>query len=361
MPPKRAKLKPFSWVKRNGTLTPFLEGVLFGLHLQGASASDIADRLCVGRNTVYDVIGSVERRLVEECSPKRHDSDSTSEEEDVVSPAVEARRKEIVQLMQEKDDDGQYRIQTSKALRLRLSVHVCSRTINRDLLALGFQWRARPRVPALSDLQKQKRLAMVDTLLAHDIDTLLFSDESLFDCNDVTDREWCRPNEEPSVRPTERWTAKSHVWGVIGVSFRLLVFLTEDRVTTENYQHTLKTFLLPKLKTHHVFMQDNAPAHRAKATQDFLQAHGVTVADWPPHSPDLNPIENVWGLMKKALAINVHASTEELQDAISDVWFGISDESIANLVRSFPERVRTMSVNEGGPVVRKRSRASSER
>ena len=92
MPPKRAKLKPYSWARGNGTLTPFLEGVLFGLHLHGASASDIADLLRVGRNTVYDVIQSVESRLTEERSPKRYDSDTSSEEDEVVSPAVAARR-----------------------------------------------------------------------------------------------------------------------------------------------------------------------------------------------------------------------------------------------------------------------------
>jgi transposase len=197
MPPKRAKLKPYSWSNGKGALTPFLEGVLFGLHLHGASASDIADLLRVGRNTVYDVIQSVESRLTEERSPKRYDSDTSSEEDEVVSPAVAARRKEIALLMKEKDDDDQYRIKTSKALRLRLSVHVCARTINRDLLALGFRWVARPRVPALTDDQRKKRLDMADELLSHDIDNLLFSDESLFDCNDVTDREWCRPDEEP--------------------------------------------------------------------------------------------------------------------------------------------------------------------
>ena len=76
--------------------------------MHGASASDIADRLQLGRNTVYEVIRTVESRLAEERSPKRYDSDTSSEEDEVLSPAVAARRKEIALLMKEKDDDDQY-------------------------------------------------------------------------------------------------------------------------------------------------------------------------------------------------------------------------------------------------------------
>ena len=50
-----------------------------------------------------------------------------------------------------------------------------------------------------------------------------------------------------------------------------------------------------------MFMQDNAPCHKAKKTMDYLQSTDVTVFDWPPNSPDMNPIENVWGIMKNEL------------------------------------------------------------
>lgn len=46
--------------------------------------------------------------------------------------------------------------------------------------------------------------------------------------------------------------------------------------------------------------------------------------------------------MKKTLTVNVHATVEELQDAINDVWFGVSDESVANLVRNKKNQIESM-------------------
>ncbi len=51
----------------------------------------------------------------------------------------------------------------------------------------------------------------------------------------------------------------------------------------------------------YIFQQDLAPAHTAKGTKSWFNDQGVTVLDWPANSPDLNPIDNLWGIVKRKM------------------------------------------------------------
>ncbi|KAJ5936763.1 hypothetical protein N7466_003213 [Penicillium verhagenii] len=42
-----------------------------------------------------------------------------------------------------------------------------------------------------------------------------------------------------------------------------------------------------------IFQQDNANIHTAQGTQQWFETHGVEVMEWPPHSPDMAPIEPI--------------------------------------------------------------------
>lgn len=89
-------------------------------------------------------------------------------------------------------------------------------------------------------------------------------------------------------------------------------------------------------------MQDNAPIHKSASTMDWLDDHDIPILDWPPRSPDMNPIENVWGKMTQIVYANgkQYATIEELQAAIIQAWAEIGAEYRHTLYNSMPSRLQ---------------------
>ena len=76
-----------------------------------------------------------------------------------------------------------------------------------------------------------------------------------------------------------------------------------------------------------VFMHDNAPCHAAKATIKCLEGLGFkyeTLMVWPPNSPDINPIENLWAIMKQ----RVYVDGKQFS-TLHELWKAIKLESAA--------------------------------
>ena len=83
-------------------------------------------------------------------------------------------------------------------------------------------------------------------------------------------------------------------------------------------------------------MHDNAPSHASRYTRDFLASNGfkdVKLMVWPPASPDVNPTENIWSMVKRKLyeASKQYHSKNELKEAIKECCKTISPETIKNL------------------------------
>lgn len=101
-------------------------------------------------------------------------------------------------------------------------------------------------------------------------------------------------------------------------------------------------------------MQDGAPAHAARRTMEDLDRRGIRILDWPPYSPDLNPIENVWKLMKDHIQEFfpdvdgvARVSAGRLQQAIEEAWSLITSDELDHLVRSMPARCQAVIAADG--------------
>ncbi len=98
-----------------------------------------------------------------------------------------------------------------------------------------------------------------------------------------------------------------------------------------------------------IFQQDLAPAHTAKGTKSWFDEHGFTVLDWPANSPDLNQIENLWGIVKRKMRDTRPNNADDLKAAIKATWASFTPEQCHRLIVSMPRRIDAVIHAKGGP------------
>jgi transposase len=69
--------------------------------------------------------------------------------------------------------------------------------------------------------------------------------------------------------------------------------------------------------------------------------------DWPSNSPDLNPIENLWSIVKRNVEKRMPRNLEDLERMMVEEWNNIPDETIINLVKSMKNRCQLVNKNNG--------------
>ncbi|KAJ2907396.1 hypothetical protein MKZ38_003253 [Zalerion maritima] len=123
---------------------------------------------------------------------------------------------------------------------------------------------------------------------------------------------------------------------------------------------TLKAALPKILEEGIFFIQDNAPTHQAFIMQDWLaqwaEEHGVEIIDWPAYSPDLNPIENIWKLLKEKIMSDFpelvdlpknKVTLDKLIDAAERSWEALEDRVFQAEIESMPRRMEAIIAARG--------------
>lgn len=203
-------------------------------------------------------------------------------------------------------------------------------TIRRVLLRNGIKCRKAARQTMFREEHKINRIAFCEVMLEWDDDRLnsiIFSDEKSF-CSDVNWRSNVyRPFDtryNPQYVKTERLSGRISAcyWGAIGINGPVTDLIKiNGRFDSHKYMHVLRNHVIPILRdTTQIFMQDNSPVHTAGRVMALLARQNFETLDWPPLSPDLNPIENVWSYMIRDWPLMQNRTDNALDELVQRRW-----------------------------------------
>ena len=217
------------------------------------------------------------------------------------------------------------------------------------------------KVHGVSKPSKRKRVERAKNILAwHGGDEIIFSDEKLFvlqqSHNSQNDRNWSVsiediPDDKRHV-PRFQNAASVMVWGAICPRGKLpLIFIEKGvKINAKYYvEEVMEKNVLPNTKKlygedYYCFQQDGAPSHTANITQAWCKENltdFLTKEEWPPSSPDCNPLDYfVWSYMLANLNDYKFSNLEQFKKVISKIWDKMPLETVRAACNDFERRLK---------------------
>ena len=314
----------------------------------GHSVSDTARRIGVARTTIQRL-----KRKVAETGNLQHRPRSGRPRVSTVRQDRVLRRMSVQQPRA-----------VARTLRQRWSqengIDASTRTVSRRLGQMGLHGRVARKKPLLTATHRQVRLQWAKDRRNWDINRWrqhFFTDETPIHLIQSRQQRYVRrPVGKATLQQYSRPTVHSgggklDVWGGFAADGTRAFQVLHGTINTERYIEMLQAAVVPMdLAGQGLTMQqDNAPAHKSRRTLQFMENNGIRLLPWPPQSPDLNPIENLWAILKSRLEnLDIHGM-DQLVVAARREWDAIPPETLANLVASMPRRIQAVIQAQGGP------------
>ncbi len=223
-------------------------------------------------------------------------------------------------------------------------------------------FRKRATKPLLNQRQRQKRLTWAvekKNWTVAQWSKVLFSDESkcCISFGNQGPRVWRKSEEAQNpccLKSSVKFPQSVMIWAAMSSAGVGPLCFLKSTVSAAIYQEILEHFMLPSADKLYgdadfIFQQDLAPAHTAKGTKSWFSDHGVTVLDWPANSPDLNPIENLWGIVKRKMRNKRPKNADELKATVKETWASIPPQQCHKLITSMPRRIEAVIKAKGSP------------
>lgn len=339
-------------------ITDFEKGQINAFHKLKCSYSQISKALGIPRSTVQSQIEILRRRPDGTLTPRSGRPKKHTDRDD-----------RLILRVAKKNPKATY-----AQIRAETGLEPSTATIRRILESFNLShWIAKKR-PLLTEKDAKVCLEWCSERKdwkSNEWKAVIFSDECSLERGSSQRREWVWVIGNPlakwhrdCVKPFLKGKDISvMIWAGIWKGGRgNIFFLRRDELarrggyTANSYIEVSEDQIARIYSPGMTFQQDNASIHTAKKVSKWLEEHGVTALEWPPYSPDLNPIEHLWAILKLKLnqeyphLVEMGGSEQAykaLQDAIERCWAAIDQDIIDACIDSMERRVDTVLNAEG--------------
>lgn len=260
-------------------------------------------------------------------------------------------------------------VQVQKQLESDIGVKVSANTVRRVLNKAGLGAIEKKPKPMLSKANIKKRLQWAIThkdWTSDDWKRVIWTDETKINRFQSDGRTWAWIREGETLKQKHRKMTVKHggggimLWSAISAAGTGWMCKIEGRMDQTLYKDIIDDELdqtidevcekLGLARDQIIFQQDNDPKHKSKMVMSHLENQQYTLMEWPPQSPDLNPIENMWGLLKRRLNEYDTApkGLNELYERVTHIWYNvITKEECQKVIDSMPRRIEQVIKNKG--------------
>jgi transposase len=313
----------------------------------GRSVSEISRELGISRPTVYKWIARWEEdeNVVDRPRAGRPRITTPHEDHEIIQ---EARRNPF-----------------SNAVAIRSSLHlaVTPRTVRRRLHEANIHHRIPACKHFLTEQHKEARLhfAQLHANKTQDFwEQIIFTDEKTFRSSDHGKLHCWRPNNtrynsENIYLECRSGHVTANVWGWMCGSAVGEITRIEGRFTSDVYLEILEEVMIPSVRAlfptpeRITIVHDRSPIHMARRVRQYFDDQPyIDVLDWPSRACDLNPIENLWGIMINEWEQGHERQSQQLYNHIHQVWEGFRRTNLTRrLVNSMPGRLQDVIEKHG--------------
>ncbi len=249
-----------------------------------------------------------------------------------------------------------------------------ARTVMRRLVEedLGMRSYVKQERQMLTEATRRKReeraKALVNRMKGPDVGvTILFSDEKFFTLAQYHNRRNSKVILQQGVQDERRYHGVAQrpagimFFGVVASDGRVAppMFVEPGmKIDAPAYQELLRKELKPWVDANFapgtfLFQQDGAPAHTAASTQTMIKEElgwrFWTKEQWPPSSPDLNPLDyGVWNGVAQIACASPVDNIASLRQRVAQAWVAQEPEQVRRICRGFRRRLDAVVSAHGG-------------